>query len=188
MADRISAREIAMLAGGMAAGIIGSRLLPPLLVQAVGSVRSRFGEDPFEPLIRDHRYIVSVLNDMENVSAGSTVHRMKLYLSLKRTLAKHAMAEEDVVYPLLHDEGGDPQSSKHLYSEHADMKIHLYELEQLIKKSEDWTANVRSLRDLIQKHIHEEEQVEFPKLRRMLDEHRNGILARHIRREEAMVL
>jgi hemerythrin superfamily protein len=186
--DRFSMRDIVAVAAGVGIGIVASRLLPPLLAQASGSVRHRMGEDPFERLIQDHRYIRTLLNDMENASERSLAYRTKLFLSLKRTLGKHALAEEDVVYPLLHDEVRDIEGSKHLYSEHADMKIQLYELEQMLMNGQDWSDRVRSLRTLIEGHIREEEETEFPKLRHALDDQRTNTLAQHIRREEALVL
>ena len=38
---------------------------------------------------------------------------------LKRKLAKHAMAEEDVVYPIVHNQTAETTESKHLYDEHG---------------------------------------------------------------------
>lgn len=181
-------RDMAAVAGGLAVGIAGSRLLPPLAASASGSVRTRFGKDPFQRLIRDHRYIAATLEQMETAAPEDTAQRAKLFLILKRTLGKHAMAEEDVVYPLLHDEIHDEQQSKQLYSEHADIKIHLFELEKLLKAGEDWTDRVRTLRYLIVEHVREEEEVEFPKLREALQKKHGRMLSGQIHREEAMVL
>jgi hemerythrin superfamily protein len=181
-------RDAATIAGGLAVGIIGSRLLAPVFATASGSVRARMGRDPFERLIDDHRYILSVLEEMENTPADSTVLRAKQFLMLKRTLAKHALAEEDVVYPLLHEDLHAEDESNHLYREHADMKVHLFELERLLKNGEDWSARSRQLRNLIQDHARQEEEVEFPRLREALNEKRTRKLSRQIHREEALIL
>jgi iron-sulfur cluster repair protein YtfE (RIC family) len=151
-------------------------------------VRSRAGQDPFQRLIDDHRHILDTLEQMEHSGSRSIAYRIKLFLSLKRTLGKHAMAEEDVVYPLLHDTANAAEESKHLYDEHADMKIHLYELEDLLKQNADWTPVVRSLRQIIEGHVQQEEQVEFPRLRQLLDERRTRRLSSRILREEALVV
>ncbi len=180
--------QIAAAAGGVAAGIIGSRLLPPLVSQVSGSMRARFGRDPFERLIRDHRRISFLLGEMARTPEGSMGRRAALLLALKRTIAKHAMAEEDVVYPLLHGPVGDRDKSKHLYDEHADIKIHLYELEQLLMNNANWSDRVQMLRNLIEGHVREEEDVQFPKLRQFLDERRTRKVSREIHREEALVL
>jgi hemerythrin-like domain-containing protein len=93
-----------------------------------------------------------------------------------------------VVYPLLHNQGQDTQASKELYDEHADMKILLFELEELLKSGGDWSREVRSLRDLIQDHVNEEEQVVFPKLKQIFDENRIAKISSQISREEALIL
>ncbi len=180
--------QIAAAAGGLAVGVIASRLLPPLMAQASGSARARVGRDPFDLLIRDHRHISSLLKEMARVPEGSHPRRLKLYLQLKRTLAKHAMAEEDVVYPLLHGPVGEPEHSKHLYDEHADIKIHLYELEQLLKKNANWSERVQMLSDLIEGHVRDEEEVQFPKMRQFLDQRHTRQVTGEIHREEALVL
>src|SRR5690349_11229448 len=94
--------------------------------------------------------------------ADSKVRRSRLFLMLKRKLARHALAEEDVVYPILHGQAGDREESKHLYDEHADMKVYLHELEQRLMSGDEWRSLVEPLRDLIRRHAEEEERRVFP--------------------------
>jgi hemerythrin superfamily protein len=186
--DKNSARDLAVLIGGIAVGILGSRLLPPLVASASGMRRARAGNDPFELLIEDHRQILSTLDEMVAASADSTLQRSRMFLRLKRKLGKHALAEEDVVYPLLHTQAQQGGESKHLYDEHADMKILLFQLEGLLKTGEDWSEPARSLRDLIRGHVEEEEHSVFPQLRRSFQEDQAPKISGQIRREEAMIL
>ncbi|HWR51043.1 MAG TPA: hemerythrin domain-containing protein [Bryobacteraceae bacterium] len=179
-------RDVAMLIGGVAAGVVGSRLLPPLVAAATGWTRT--GEDPFERLIRDHRQIMSILDEMVATPAGSRVNRSRMFLMLKRKLAKHAMAEEDIVYPILYAEGQTSQQSKHLYDEHADMKIFLFRLEELLKSGEDWSEPARALQNLVRRHVEEEEREVFPRLRQTLAQDRRPKISGQIRREEALIL
>jgi iron-sulfur cluster repair protein YtfE (RIC family) len=188
MENRISGREIAWIAGGVAFGIIASRLLPPMIATGSGAIRARMGEDAFELLVQDHRQILDTLHKMEHVDTYSNATRAGLFLKLKRTLAKHALAEEDVVYPLLTNEENELADSRHLYDEHADMKIALYELEALLKAGADWRTQVRELRTEIEQHVRDEENIVFPKLRQRLDDRKQMALSGQIRREEAMVL
>ncbi len=132
--------------------------------------------------------LLATLDQMLAAPADSVAKRASLFLALKRKLAKHALAEEDVVYPLLHNQGQDADASKELYDEHADMKILLFELEELLKSGEDWSRQVRTLRDLIQEHVNEEEQVVFPKLKQIFDENRTAKISSQISREEALIL
>jgi iron-sulfur cluster repair protein YtfE (RIC family) len=186
--NRSVGQDIAAVVCGVALGTLGSRLLPPLMASATGSVRARFGEDPFERLKQDHRALLAILERMLRVPANAVSRRGTLFLSLKRTLGKHALAEEDVVYPLLHGEARAADAAKQLYSEHADMKILLYELESALKTTTGWEERVSALRDLMGRHIREEEDVEFPKLKALLDGRQGRILSGQIHREEALIL
>ena len=183
-----SGRDIAVLIGGIAAGILGSRLLPPIIAGATAAGRARRSNDPFELLISDHRQILGLLDQMLQQPADATARRASTFLMLKRKLGKHAMAEEDVVYPLLHGEGMKAEQSKELYDEHADIKIYLYKIEELLMSGSDWSEPVGSLRSLIQEHVEEEEQVVFPQLRQLLDEKRVAKVSGQISREEALLL
>jgi hemerythrin superfamily protein len=185
---RVWKNDAMKLAGMFAVGMIGGRLLAPLIASANGAVRTKMGADPFERLIQDHRQILSVLHDMENTETDSRAKRAAMLLRVKRMLGKHAMAEEDVVYPLLHDRAHAETETRQLYDEHADIKIHLYELEQMVRNNEDWRHRVMSLRRLIETHARQEEEQEFPKLRQALQERERVMVAGQIRREEALVV
>ncbi len=179
----------ALTAGGVLLGVLGSRLLPPLVGIVTGRVRARMGQDPFELLKQDHRSIRETLNAMAALDENSSLaRRTARLLQLKRLLSKHATAEEDVVYPILHDQAGAKDAAMNLYNEHAEMKMHLYHLEAALKSGSGWADHVKQLRDLINKHVEEEEGTEFPRLRNMMDEKKQRAVAGQIHREEAMVL
>jgi hemerythrin superfamily protein len=179
---------MAVAATGLAAGVIGSRLLPPMFAGVTGSMRASFGADPFERLVRDHRQIETTLDEMVRSSEQPLARRTALFVGLKRTLGKHALAEEDVVYPILQEELGDAVAARHLYAEHGEIKVHLYELERTLKSDAGWTERVASLRTLIGRHIREEEDIQFPKLQARMDKGRSRTLAGQIRREAALIL
>lgn len=181
-------RDLAVVAGGVAAGVLGSRLLPPILAMANGSVRARFGEGPFDRLKQDHRDILAILDRMTERPDDGTTSPGALFLTLKRTLAKHALAEEDVVYPVLHERAHAEQDAKKLYSEHADMKIHLYGLEQALTQGLHWDTRVQALRSLLRRHVEEEETVQFPRLETLMDEQLSRSTPGQIRREQALIL
>src|SRR4051794_40562803 len=123
---RISNWNAAALTGGIALGVLGSRLLPPVLAQASGTARAKLGRDPFRKLEDDHRLIEATLQDMAAATEESAAQRTKLFLLFKRKLGKHALAEEDAVYPALFETAGAEDKARELYDEHAQMKIHLY--------------------------------------------------------------
>jgi iron-sulfur cluster repair protein YtfE (RIC family) len=179
---------MAMVASGIALGVLGSRLLPPLLAIGAGAIKSKTGGDPFGKLKDDHRIILGTLSAMEQSEDGSIAKRMPKFLMLKRKLAKHALAEEDVVYPLLNDEAQRQEAAKHLYEEHAEMKILLFEIEAAVMHGEPWTQPVRNLREIIERHVREEEDEQFPKLIEVLNEQRLSEMTAQVHREEALIL
>ena len=172
-------------ASGAAVAVIASRVLPPVLAQAAGTTA---GRDPFDALVDDHRHIMALLNEMEQTRPNAVFRRTQLLLRLKRRLAAHALAEEDVVYPLLHDRAHEQEDTRRLYSEHADMKMHLFALEQMPKDHPDWLGRLTELKMLIAEHVHQEEDVDFPKLRNALDARATTQLSGNVQREKALLL
>lgn len=177
-----------MLAAGVAGGMVLGKFLPVLFANASGTIRGATGQNPFDGLIQQHRDLLSLLTKMENTSAENSLKRTALALKFKRTIAKHAMAEEDLVYPMLHDEAERAEASEKLYREHASMKIHLFELLRSVKDQAAWTANVRALRAEIEPHARQEENEEFPRLREILNRRQATDLSRKIDQEEALIV
>lgn len=177
-----------LLGVGAAGGVLLGRFLPVLLANASGLAQGAAGRDPFAKLIQQHRVLLSLLDKMEDVEATEWAKRKFLFLSFKRTIGKHAMAEEDVVYPLLKTDAERHEATAKLYREHASMKIHLFELQRAVHHDEEWRAAVRALRSEIEPHAREEEETEFPRLRASLDQARTAELSRKIRQEEALIV
>ena len=111
-----------MLFSGVAAGIC-QPCFTALYRHAERQSQGSTGEKPFDQLIDDHRQILSLLDNMLEVPDSSPARKARLYMMLKRRLAKHALAEEDVVYPLVRNDSANGDERRHLYDEHADMKI-----------------------------------------------------------------
>jgi len=183
-----STGKYTILAIGAAGGVLLARIAPVLIANASGFVRSAAGQDPFAGLIREHRELLSLLTKMEHAQKESSLKRTALFLKFKRTIGKHALAEEDIVYPLLQDEAERASEIEKLYREHARMKVLLFELERAIKDDQAWVARVRDLRAEIEPHARQEEEVEFPRLRSLMDAKGTAELSRKIRQEEALII
>ncbi|WP_448202463.1 hemerythrin domain-containing protein [Azospirillum sp. sgz302134] len=180
-----TAGGLAAFAAGALTAVVASRVLPPLVAQAAGTAS---GRDPFRALADDHRHILRLLNEMEQTPQTATFRRTQLLLRLKRRLAAHALAEEDVVYPLLHDRAHAEEDVNRLYREHADMKMDLFALEQMPKDDPNWLGRVSELKMLIAEHVHQEEDVDFPRLRAALGKRATTRLSGNVRREKALLL
>ncbi|MBP2230466.1 hemerythrin superfamily protein [Azospirillum agricola] len=184
----LSMQGMAAFAGGAALAVIASRLLPPLVAQVAGSARARAGRDPFDALADDHRRILALLSEMVRTPIDATVRRTQLLLRLKRRLAAHAVAEEDVVYPMLRDDAHLEEDARRLYGDHAEMKMHLFALERMAKDDPRWLAVAHELKHVVTEHIRQEETVDFPRLRHALDERAVVSLSGNVAREKALLL
>jgi hemerythrin superfamily protein len=179
---------MSLFVGGLFFGVIAARLLPPIAAIACGAMRVKAGRDPFDVLVADHRRFESLLTEMARAAQGSVAQRAQLFLRLKRRLAAHAMAEEDIVYPMLRNGPELEQHSRQLYAEHAEIKVLLFALEHSLNKQRDWSEAVTKLTDLILVHARLEEEREFPRLRESLSQAQRAMLAGNIAREKAMIL
>ena len=86
-----------------------------------------------------------------------------------------------------HDARRREQATR-LYRDHAEVKVKLFELEHKQKDDPTWIEDVRALRAMLEEHIRQEEQVEFPKLLNALDETRAAALLGEVHREKAMLM
>ncbi|HEY8352233.1 MAG TPA: hemerythrin domain-containing protein, partial [Sphingomonadales bacterium] len=87
-----------------------------------------------------------------------------------------------------HDAAESADKVRQLYAEHAEIKIHLHALEDLIRDDSGWLPRVMDLRALIESHARDEEEREFPALRARLDDKATARLFGEVQREKAMIL
>jgi hemerythrin superfamily protein len=181
-------RSFTAFAAGAALSFAASRLMPPLAGRAIGMARVAAGRDPFEALANDHRLVLGMMDSLLQSGRQSRMRRTAGLLQVKRSLTAHALAEEDVVYPMLRDEVGAIEASDRLYREHADIKIHLFRLEHLRPDDPRWQEEMTALRDLVARHAADEENTEFPRLRERLSRDNIVQLSSDVSREKQFVL
>jgi hemerythrin superfamily protein len=183
-----SARDALTFGAGAMIMLAASRLAPPVAGRAIGSIRAMAGTDPFEALAQDHQKALALFDRIEATEDSATARRHSMLLQLKRMLTAHALAEEDIVYPMLHDDAHRREQAKKLYREHAEVKVRLFELEHKAKGDPSWMEDLRALHRMVRDHAQEEETIEFPKLRAALDEARCTTLLGEVQREKSMLL
>ena len=173
---------------GVTGAVLLGRLLPVVYANAIGLARGAAGKDPFAGLIAEHRKLLSLLDQMEATTVDQPLTRMRLFYDFKRTIGKHALAEEDIVYPLLQTDADRQEAMRKLYQEHASMKVSLFKLDQAIKEVGGWLDAVHSLRNEIEPHARQEEEVEFPQLRAIMSQEKSAQLSRKIEQEESLLV
>jgi iron-sulfur cluster repair protein YtfE (RIC family) len=108
--------------------------------------------------------------------------RSSLLMKLKYALTKHALQEENVIYPALR-QANSAHDADHLESEHGYVKTYLYELETMPNDSPEWLARVRDFRTMIESHMRMEEDEVFPTLRRTLSDEQSSRLTAMMNKE-----
>ena len=177
-----------MLAAGAVGGLLVGRFLPVLLANLTGAFGGALGQDPFANLIAEHRELLSLLDQMESTPVVRRLKRVTLFLQFKRLIGKHALAEEDIIYPMLQTDAEREEAAQKLYKEHAGMKISLFELERSIGEDDGWRLRVQDLRNEIAPHAQQEEEVEFPQLRKIMNDQESAELGRKLHREESLLV
>ena len=139
------------------------------------------GEWP-QALAMEHKAVLKIFDAIEATQTRATAKRTMLLTQLKHALAKHAIEEENVVYPALRD-AGRPEGAEELIREHGDVKHYLYDLENMPKNAPEFLEMVQAFRREIEEHIRDEEDRQFPALFASLSEEQNRKLTRAINRE-----
>ena len=135
-----------------------------------------------EALAVEHAATRKVFDAIEATDETASMRRNMLLSHLKHALMKHAIEEENVIYPALR-EAGQKEAADELNKEHGYVKQYLYELENMPTASPDWIMKVRQFRADLEKHMQEEETELFPVLRAQLSEEKNKALTLAMNKE-----
>jgi hemerythrin superfamily protein len=128
-----------------------------------------------QALAAEHKAVLKLFDALEATEDRNTTKRSILLAQMKHALAKHALEEENAVYPALRDAGMIADADE-LNKEHGYVKQFLYELETMPKESPKFLDTVRRFRSEIEDHMREEEQELFPKLKGQLSPEKNKAL------------
>ncbi|HTU12562.1 MAG TPA: hemerythrin domain-containing protein [Allosphingosinicella sp.] len=129
-----------------------------------------------EVLKQEHQLVLALFDQIEATTDKQVHARMHLLGKIKNALAKHALEEENAVYPALR-ESNNAHDADALNGEHGYVKTFLYELENMPAASPDWLARVRTFRAMLEEHIRMEEDEVFPALKAAMDEAGNAKLS-----------
>jgi hemerythrin-like domain-containing protein len=174
-------RSIGMIAGA-AAGGAALGFLALLGRKAAVQAPSALAGNWDEALALEHEAVRKLFDLLEATDAHAVTRRNFHLIQLKHMLAKHAVEEENVIYPALR-EAGQKEAADELNKEHGYVKQYLYELSNMPAASPDWIVKLRRFRSDIEDHMREEEDSLFPMLRAMLSDEKNGELTLTMNKE-----
>lgn len=159
------------LAGAATAGV-ALGVLAMIGRKAVVQAPTALAGDWDVALAAEHKAVLKLFDALEATDDRNTTKRSILLTQMKHALAKHALQEENVVYPALR-EAGEVAGADELNAEHGYVKQYLYELENMPNDGPEFLATVRRFRADIEDHMREEEEELFPRLRASLGEEKN---------------
>jgi hemerythrin superfamily protein len=135
-----------------------------------------------EALATEHRLTLLTFDKIEATSDSQTTLRSQLLAKLKYQLTKHALEEENVIYPALR-QANVAHDADALEGEHGYVKTYLYELETMPNDSPEWLARVRDFRSMIEEHMRMEENEVFPMLKGLMTDTQSSRLTSMMNKE-----
>jgi hemerythrin-like domain-containing protein len=135
-----------------------------------------------QALTAEHNLTLKVFDALQATTEKNTIKRGTLLANLKHMLSKHAMEEENVIYPALR-EVGEIAAADELNKEHGYVKQYLYELTEMPKDSIEFLPKIAKFRAEIEAHMREEEQELFPRLKLQLSPEKNKELTAQMNKE-----
>lgn len=165
------------VAGGAALGVL-AMLGRKAAVQSATALAG----DWMDGLIAEHQAVLKLFDAIEATEDKAAGRRTMLLMQIKHALAKHAIEEENVIYPALR-EAGKIEEADELTREHGYVKQYLYELENMPNTGPAFLEKVRKFRADLEEHMDEEEDRLFPALRTQLSEEKNALLTKAMNRE-----
>lgn len=155
------------VAGGAALGVLAM-----LGRKAAVQSPTVLAGDWMDGLIAEHQMVLKLFDALEATDDKATGRRTMLLTQIKHALAKHALEEENVIYPALR-EAGKVEQADELTREHGYVKQYLYDLENMPNNSPAFLEKVRQFRADLEDHMGDEENNLFPTLRAQSDEAKN---------------
>jgi len=168
---------IGAAAAGVAVGLMAN-LGRKVAVQAPTKLAGEWDE----ALKAEHAATLKLFDALQATTEKNTTKRSMLLMQLKHALAKHALQEENAVYPALRD-AGQKGEADHLNHDHGYVKQYLYDLENMPKESPAFLTKVAEFRSTIEQHVNEEENTIFPTLKAKLSPEKNKALTALMNKE-----
>jgi hemerythrin superfamily protein len=132
--------------------------------------------DWMEALKTEHRMVEKLFETLLATDESQTTKRNAVLGKIAYALSKHAVQEENVIYPALKEAQPGGDSAGGLVHDHADIKTFIFELKRMEASDPRWIVRAREFQQLIERHVREEEDQIFPALASSLSSEENGKL------------
>jgi hemerythrin superfamily protein len=159
---------------GAAIGFMAGLALPHAR-KAVMQGPSLAAGDWVAALTAEHRMVQAAFEKLLATKDDQMVQREALLTKIAYALTKHAIEEENVIYPALL-ESAEAAHARELIQEHGDIKMFIYDLRRLSSSDPAWLARAREFSEELNDHIRDEEDEVFPSFRDSLSADENAKL------------
>lgn len=122
--------------------------------------------DLFSLLKQDHRKMMNLFSQLIDDEEMSS----ELFSQIQDGLDKHLKGEEEFLYPALEKESEARDLTLEAEEEHHVSKLVMGEISRMSMSDDHWLPKVKVLRELIDHHIHEEEEELFELAQEVLSE------------------
>ncbi len=126
--------------------------------------------DALNLLKKDHSKVNSLFSEFEE--ANDIREKQDLFAQICEELITHSEAEEEILYPALAENQDSEDLVEESYSEHSDVKELLDDLSEIGVDSPEFGMKFQELKNMVQHHVHEEENELFPKANQILGQDR----------------
>jgi hemerythrin-like domain-containing protein len=149
-------------AGAAALGVVAGLTLGRAR-RAVAKASMALTGDWEKQMKAEHKALKKVLRAMADSATEDAAKRAALVESAADLLTRHAVEEENVIYPAIRA-CGLTSAVKAQLADHADMRQMIRELKALSLEDPSWKDIARRLKKLVYRHVRQEEQELFPVL------------------------
>lgn len=164
------------LATGAALGLVAGLALPHARKVVMQGPALTAG-DWMDALTAEHRMVEKSFDTLLLTGDHETAKREMLLAKIAYALTKHAIEEENVIYPAL-AEGRHVDQARHLTQDHGQMKTFIYDLRRISSRDPAWIVRAREFWSALQTHMQEEETQIFPTFREEQSAEENAQLTR----------
>ncbi|RAK57096.1 hemerythrin domain-containing protein [Phenylobacterium deserti] len=174
--SQASAGHFGRLATAGAIGLVAGLALPHAR-KSVMQGPSLAAGDWVDALTAEHRMVEKMFDALLKTGDDERLKREMLLTKIAYALTKHAVEEENVIYPALAEHARTDQS-RHLTEDHLEVKTFIYDLRRTDTSDPRWLLKARAFLGHLQHHMREEEEDIFPSFREALPPEENAKLTK----------
>ncbi|RAK59673.1 hemerythrin domain-containing protein [Phenylobacterium hankyongense] len=176
MPHSTSDHSFGRLATGAAFGLLAGLAIPHAR-KAVMQGPALAAGDWVAGLTAEHRMVEKMFDTLLATSDEEMLKREMLLTKIAYALTKHAIEEENVIYPAL-SENAHAEQAHHLVDDHAKAKTFIYDLRRISSRDPQWLLRAREFWTDLQEHMRQEEDEIFPTFRDALPAEENARLTK----------